>query len=171
MKHCCIKKGLLLLVVMVSVVGNFANPADGDNLYVLTKTSTQPMVFSLDNLDKITFTENGVNLWNTSWPTRYAYDNFRVMAFKEPTPNTILLKEVESADVSVAYDRQGDGVRVSSAMPIGAVIIYDLHGYLVASDRQPSSPCMVSMSHAPRGIYVVQVLFEGNVVANQKIVK
>lgn len=155
----------------VGLAGLSSNPVDGDNLYVLTKTSTQPMVFSLDNLDKITFTENGVNLWNTSWPTRYSYDNFRVMAFKEPTPNAILLKEMESVNADVTYDRQGNCVRVSSAMPIDAVIIYDLHGYLVVSDRQPSSPCEVSLSHAPRGIYVVQVLFEGNVVAKKKIVK
>ena len=147
------------------------NPTDGDNLYILSKTSAQPMVFSLDNLDKITFTENGVNLWNTSWPTRYSYDNFRVMTFKEPTPDAILLKEIESAKVNITYDRQSDYVRVSGTKSIDAVIVYNLHGYLVASNRYSSSPCEVSLSHTSRGIYVVHIYSDGNVIAKKKIVK
>lgn len=156
---------------MVSISGFSMNPTEGDNLYIFTKTSTQPMVFSLDNLDKITFTENGINFWNTSWPTRYSYDNFRMMAFKEPTPDAILLKEIQSTDANITYDRQSSFVRVNSTKPIDAVIVYNLHGYLVASNRYPSSPCEVSLSHTSRGIYVVHVYSDGNVVAKKKIVK
>ena len=160
-----------MLINVMSLASFSSNPADGDNLYILTKTSIQPMVFSLDNLDKITFTENGINLWNTSWPTRYSYDNFLMMSFKELKSDAILLKKIESADVNITYDKQSNFVRVSGTKRIDAIIVYDLHGYLVASNRFPSSPCEVSLSHTSRGIYVVHVYSEGNVIAKQKIVK
>ncbi|MBR5730186.1 MAG: hypothetical protein IKX61_08300, partial [Prevotella sp.] len=72
---------LTLLVVLASLAGFASNPAEDDDMYVITNQSTALAIYSLDDIDKITFTSTGINFWNTGWPTEYAYGNFRLITF------------------------------------------------------------------------------------------
>ena len=89
---------LTLLMSMVAVPGISAVPDDGETLYLYTKATKEAAVYSLDELNKITFSDKGVQIWNTSWPTEYAYSNVRVITFSEKnTPTGI--EQVEKSDV------------------------------------------------------------------------
>lgn len=110
------KKRLLLLSVVLSclAIGTCyaALPDDGETLYLYTKATKEAAVYSLDELNKITFSDKGVQIWNTSWPTEYAYSNVRVITFSEKkTPTGI--EQVEKSDEEKFNDSKG---------------IYDLQG-------------------------------------------
>ena len=86
-------------------------PDDGENLYLYTKSTKEATVYSLGELDKITFSEKGVQIWNTSWPTEYAYSNVRVLTFnKTKTPTGITatptLTPTDEGSVQI-FDIQG----------------------------------------------------------------
>lgn len=59
------------------------NPDDGDMLYIYTKNSTEATLSQLDDLNKITFSNNGVCIWNTGWPTEYPYSKVSVITFRK----------------------------------------------------------------------------------------
>ena len=160
---------LTLLFGLVSTAGFAASPADGDNLYVFTKQSDAPAIYSLDDLDKITFSDTGVNFWNTKWPTEYAYGNFRLITFKaSDNPNGIELIAASESDVVISYDRQQETLSVESGNPLSGVAVYDVQGRPVTVERGFAYSYKLSLSMAPHGIYIVKV--NGSSVS-QKIVK
>ena len=160
---------LTLLFGLVSTAGFAASPADGDNLYVFTKQSDAPAIYSLDDLDKITFSDTGVNLWNTKWPTEYAYGNFRLITFKATdNPNGIESTIVDEANVAICYDSQKEVVIVKSEKALAGVTVFDVQGRSVAAANHVASVYEVSLSSVPQGIYIVKA--KGSAVS-QKIVK
>ncbi len=157
------------LLSLVSAVGFAASPADGDNLYVFTKQSDAPAIYSLDDLDKITFSDTGVNFWNTKWPTEYAYGNFRLITFKATdNPNGIESIAASESDVVITYDRQQETLSVESGNLLSGVAVFDVQGRPVAIERGRAYSYQLSLSMAPHGIYIVKV--NGSSVS-QKIVK
>ena len=160
---------LTLFMGLVSAAGFAANPADGDNLYVFTKQSDAPAIYSLDDLDKITFSDTGINFWNTKWPTEYAYGNFRLITFKaSDNPNGIESIAANESDVVITYDHQKEALSVESGKLLSGVVVYDVQGRPVAIERGSAYSYQLSLSMVPRGIYVVKV--NGSSVS-QKIVK
>lgn len=158
-----------LMLLFVSTAGLAASPADGDNIYVYTKQSIDPAIYSLDDLDKITFSEKGINFWNTKWPTEYAYGNFRLITFKATdNPNGIESVVVGDACVVITYDRQQEMVCVKSEKFLNGITIFDVQGRPVAAANYAASVYEVSLSSVPRGIYIVKA--KGSSVS-QKIVK
>ena len=163
------KKIIIYLMSVIPAIGFAASPADGDNLYVFTKQSDAPAIYSLDDLDKITFSDTGVNFWNTKWPTEYAYGNFRLITFKaSDNPNGIESIAASESDVVIIYDHQKETLSVESENLLSGVAVYDVQGRPVAIERGSAYSYQLSLSMVPRGIYVVKV--NGSSVS-QKIVK
>lgn len=103
---------LTLLMSMVAVPGISAVPDDGDNLYVYTNEVENATVYSLESLDKITFTETGVMLWKADETREFSYGNLDLLMFSEKkTPTGI--KQVDRAKVEKLSNAEG---------------IYDLQG-------------------------------------------
>ena len=103
---------LTLLMSMVSVPGISAVPDDGDNLYVYTNEVENATVYSLESLDKITFTETGVMLWKADETREFSYGNLDLLMFSEKkTPTNI--KQVDMSKVESLNNAEG---------------IYDLQG-------------------------------------------
>jgi hypothetical protein len=65
---------------MTTAFGYCQDIDNEDNLRLYTKSMKEATVYSLDEISKITFSKNGVQIWNTNWPTEYAYSNVRVLA-------------------------------------------------------------------------------------------
>lgn len=160
---------LTTLMFVASSTSRAMCPNDGDNLYVFTKPSTIPAVYSLEDLDKITFSETGINFWNTKWPTEFAYSVFRLITF-DPShdPNSIEQIVGYSAAVMITYDPQQETVYVTSEKPLSGVIVYDLQGRPITIDHSLASYYELSLLSVPRGIYIVKV--NGSPVS-KKIVK
>lgn len=162
---------IILLLCIVSLSGFAVNPDDEDNIYVFTKQSDNPIIYSLNDLDKITFSTTGINFWNTNWPTEYAYEDFRLITFSEnDTPNAIEQNEVGFVGLQITYDPQKETVRVNSSKTLLYVTVYDLQGRCVAFSNDVASGFSVSLLSSPRGIYIVEVMTNEGAVS-KKIVK
>jgi len=158
-----------LLAVFASTAVLASNPADDDNMYVITNQSTVSAVYSLEDVDKITFTEKGINIWKPGWSTEYDYGNFRMITFSHSnSPSAINQTMVNEDKVTINYSRQKDLVIVKSDKPLAGVIVYDVQGRSVANADNMANDYEISISSAPRGIYIVKV--KGN-AASKKIAK
>ena len=112
MKQVHFKVLLTILVSMVAAPGISAFPDDGDNLYVYTNEVEKATVYSLESLDKITFTETGVMLWKADETREFSYGNLDLLMFCEKkTPTDI--KQVDMSKVEKLNNAEG---------------IYDLQG-------------------------------------------
>lgn len=105
----------VLIVLLTFIAANNASAqyiVTEEILHVYTNTSDDAVSYTLDELDKITFSDNGVQLWvhETQWPTEYAYENLRVLSFVEKEvgviPTAIQPVERISEDRQV-FDLQG----------------------------------------------------------------
>ena len=117
--------GILLTMLMsVGAVSGFAAiPDDGDHLYVYKNEADDAKVYSLDNLDKITFTSTGVRVWSANESEEFTYEDFRLMMFREKeTPTGIGLPPLQLPlrGESSVYDVQG---RKLNALQRGVNII------------------------------------------------
>ena len=74
------KTFLTAILSMTTAFGYCQDIDNEDNLRLYTKSMKEATVYSLDEISKITFSKNGVQIWNTNWPTEYAYSNVRVLA-------------------------------------------------------------------------------------------
>lgn len=167
------KNSLLLIffLILVSISGFSANPADGEKLFVFSKQSSVPVAYSLDDLDKITFSETGVKFWNTNWPTEYVYESFDVIAFNElKQSNDIKQIPVDNSNVSIVFERSRNMVCVKSDILLSDVSIFDLQGRPVAKDYHSAYSYELDISSMPQGIFIVRVNGGGSVVS-QKIIK
>lgn len=71
----------IIVLFLVSVTAFSQNTKKGDNLYIYSKSTGEATVYSMDEIRKITFSKNGIQIWNTNWPTEYAYSKVRVLTF------------------------------------------------------------------------------------------
>ena len=79
-------------------------------LQVYTKSSNEAASYSLDEFDKITFSEKGIQIWNTQWPTEYSYANVRVLTFNGTSGGSfpdVLQHVTERSEGSQIFDLQG----------------------------------------------------------------
>ncbi|MEE3385821.1 MAG: T9SS type A sorting domain-containing protein [Prevotella sp.] len=162
---------LILLLCMMSVSGFATSPDDGDNIYVFTRQSDTPAIYSLDDIDKISFSTTGISFWSTNWPTEYLYENFRLITFSpDVTPSGIELMSMNVEGVSITYDRHQESVIVQSDNLISRVAVYDMQGCLITKTTDKANTLKVSLLTAPQGIYLVKVYSSNNSVS-KKILK
>lgn len=166
------KKLLLLLLMPLAALPTQAATPDGDdNLYVVMNGSRETAVYSLGELNKITFNSNGVQLWNTAWPTEYAYSKVRVLKFRDnKNVATGVTRTTRDGGPRIRFRPDDGTVRVVGSRPLTGVTVYDAQGRTVASDSHAAADYRLSLSHLPKGIYVVKAFAEGEVFT-QKILK
>ena len=75
-----------VLTIALLLISSFSDclaqgTGDGDTLYVNTKTSDEAAKYLLDDVNKMTFSSKGIQLWSTSWPTEYPYNNVENLSF------------------------------------------------------------------------------------------
>ena len=160
-----------ILLVQIKVFSFSANPVDEDKLFVFSKQSSIPVAYSLDDLNKITFSETGVKLWNTNWPTEYVYDSFSVITFNEnKQSNDIKQIPVNDSNVSIVFDRSRNMICVKSEVLLSSVSVYDLQGRPVVKDYRSAYSYEMDISSMSSGIFIIRVNGGGSVVS-QKIIK
>ena len=120
MKH---KHLLFLLPVLMSMAASVvsaktADPDDDKDLNLYTRSSAEPVRYSISDLRKITFSEKGVQVWSTNWPTEYPYSQFLVITWTE------------------REDETGIGNLTASPMCSGEATYYDLQGREVSTPKQ-----------------------------------
>lgn len=156
----------------MSCIPCMAQADDGNTLYYYAKSSTTAKSFSLDDLDKVTFTEDGLKLWKQSGTQEIAFDDFLMFTFTEVEHPIVTSLEPMAAekDVLVRYDSGSKTVTIESGSALSGVSVYDLQGRMVAHLSAAGSNYRLSLSSVPAGLYIVKAQRGGETIVN-KIVK
>ncbi len=82
------QKTVLAITLCFGVIYVYGqNVANGDEMYLYTNSSDEAVIYSINDINKITFSENGVQIWNTNWPTEYSFSTVGVLTFNGKTPS------------------------------------------------------------------------------------
>lgn len=152
------KSWLVLFLSLVCLPGYSASSEDGDNLFVWTKGAKTAVVYSLDDLDKITFDDTAVSIWTNKGKTDYVYGNIELLTFRDrmkPAAGVELLTAAD-AKVHIYYDRESQLVSVESQKPLAGMQVYDLQGRVVARVSKVASRLQLSLAELPQGVYIIK---------------
>lgn len=145
--------------------------ADGyDYLWLQTSSDTSPNSYALDNVQKITFGAETLNLHllNQSSPLAVDYGSSIKITF-ENAPTAVKDVAVNSG-ISMCYDTNKATVSVESSVPIKVILVYNAHGVCVASFGQSELSAETSLGSLPAGIYIVRA-DNGQEIKTIKIIK
>ena len=155
-----IKVVVLATILFLSTSPNcFAQASDDDMLYVYTKNNKEAALYQLDDLNKITFSNSGVRLWNTNWPTEYPYSKFSVITFRDRNyvkPTGIDTTYADEDLIRISYSSSSGVVTVKSSTQLDGIAVYDLQGQLVDADHTSRQVYQRSLKHVHQGVYVVK---------------
>ncbi len=154
-------------MVMLGIVGiPFSSHAQsGEWLYVYPLIGTEQS-FVLDNLSKITFTEQGINLHPVNGNiTALQYNNISAITFKSRTTSIVTVKRTD-----IKLFREADNVIIESDTEIIAVRVYNLQGKLLQYLKNQSFSTTIFLSDCPAGLYIIQIV-NGQGVSAHKIIK
>lgn len=163
---------LPILLCMMAVATLSAHADDRNTIYYYSNSSTKPTSFSLDDLDKLTFSDYGIQLWKHNVVDEISFDDFLLFTFAE-IQHPIVTKTkmvVESQNVLVRYQPGSQTVLVESGQVLNGVAVYDLQGRKVANVTSSGTSYRLSLAATPSGIYLVKAKRGSEMIVN-KIVK
>lgn len=144
--------------------GKASSPDGGDSFYVYKKGSAKAVVYSLDDLDKMTFGENALSLYMKSGKTDYAYSTLSFISFNGANavvPTGIEQLKAVDGDVDARYDRSAAVLHIDSSVPLTDILVYDVQGHQHASLRHSGKSLDVSLAHLKEGVYIVTLKGDG----------
>ena len=89
-----------------------------DNIYVYSKAFSEPIIYNLDDINQITFSDSGIRIWPTDFPTEYAYSELQKIVFNGTDSEAtgmidICIKENEESSV-ISKEYYGiNGVKIN----------------------------------------------------------
>lgn len=172
MKHIYCPLLFAILLCMMAVATLSAHPDDRNSIYYYSNSSTRPMSFSLDDLDKLTFSDNGIQLWKQNVVEEISFDDFMLFTFSEIQHPIVTKTEqvLDSQDVLIRYQPGSKTVFVESRQALNGVAVYDLQGRMVANEATGGTSYRISLAATPAGIYLVKAKRGAETIVN-KIVK
>lgn len=152
----------ITILTIVSIPSFASTPGDGDNLYVWTKNGSKT-VYSLDNLDRLTFEDNTMSVWKSNGKTSYPYSNIGLVTFKDGIRPTTGIEQLTTpdTDVTIKYDKEAQMLLVSSEKTLTGIMVCDLQGRTVIREKESSGNTQLSLSGLPKGIYLIKVTGNG----------
>lgn len=150
---------LVILLSTASITGFAANPEDGDNLYVFTKSASNAVVYSLDDIEKMTFDDHAFNVWVNGGKTDYAYGNISLLTFRgtmQPVTSVESLTTPEESEIQVAFNRATLLVSAESRNALSSLMVCDLQGRTLATLSKNAAKLQLSLAHMPQGVYIVK---------------
>ena len=163
-----------LIFGLVVALSLSAHADDRNSFYVYVNSSTTPETFSLNSLDKITFTNNSMKMWEDTKMTEIPFSSIDFLTLDEEQTPSSPATAVKNLDIDEAvrikYQTKGDIVLVESDEALDGVTIYDLQGRIVIADNSASKTYRLSVAKVRRGMFIVKVT-SGGKVKSQKLVK
>jgi hypothetical protein len=162
------QKCLLLLCSLFLGIAVQSRAQTADYMYVYAPAGTEQS-FSLDDVQKITFTEQSmqVHTWSGS-VAPILYDNIKKLTFTTQEGNGIATPS--SNGVKVYLDGVANEVVIESPVEITSVNLFNTQGRLLQRMAPRSTSATASLSARPSGVYIVQVS-NGQGVSVHKIIK
>ena len=164
-------KMILMLILVASFYSTLASAGDGNTLYCYFKSLKRPMRLSLDDLNKLTFSDNGIQMWKKYGMEEIGYDDFLLFTFAE-------IEHPYISDVEPVFMKQDLRVRflndrrlliIESDQMLQGVIVCDTQGRTVDVNSTAATSYRVNMSSVPKGIYVVKAVCNGKMVTNKVV--
>lgn len=167
------KQNLLFFFVIFLCISPCIIADDNANaVYLYSRSSTAATKFSLDKLDKITFTSSGISFWSKDYKAEFSFEDFRLITFSEYVQPAVdrIHDILLSQDVSIRYEVAVKEIVVESSKALNSLGVYDLQGRLVANVASVGTHYRLSLASLPLGIYIVKVKHGSETLVN-KIVK
>jgi hypothetical protein len=145
------------VICAVSLWSLTAAAQSNDYLWV-NKTDGSAKSFALDNLQKITFTDNDIVVT----PLDAAAQTFTFAAVQkltfENSPTAINTPSATSQTSLIYFNSQSKEIVIESEKAIGNVAIYDLTGRVVNIPffKKMEYLTTINVSHLPAGVYIVK---------------
>ena len=136
-------------------------PEDGDNFYVYTKGASKAVVYSLDNLDKLTFGDTAMSVWTNAGKRDYAYGDITLLTFRKGVAPLGVISQSVGNDIKIGYDRDAMLVSVESPNQVKSLTAFDMQGRKVGIMRHSNGKLQLSLAGLPQGVYVVKAQGEG----------
>lgn len=165
-----IKIAIIPLLVQL-FIPNTVSANDGNILYYYTKSSMTPTKISLDDLDKMTFNDNGIQMWKQNGSNQIPFEDFLLFTFKEIEHPYITAVEspISPQNIRISYNNNQKTLVLVSDTPLSGVCIYDLQGRIIISNNTIDSNYSISLSSAPVGVYFVKVKCGSKVIIKKII--
>jgi len=159
-----------LKIAWIAILGIIGIPItshaqNAEYLYVYSPSKAEQS-FALNDLSKITFTAQDVNLNMTNGTvTALSYGNISVITFK--STSTAINEVKNDSEVKVYFD--ASNLMIASSSEITAVKVYNLQGLLLKNQTLQSLSASIPLT-CPKGVYIVQVI-NGQGLSIHKIIK
>lgn len=127
---------------------------------LLIHGDTEEWTIHIDNLDKITFDDDGMQVLsiNGSEDSYISFNDMVMMTFEEGIQSGIDDVEISTSDdFSYIYQPSTQELTVLSANGISSIEIYSIQGHLIHSSQMTVAETTISLSQQPAGIYIVRV--------------
>ena len=162
------KKLKLAWIVLLVIIGIpiSSNAQTAESLFVHLLDGTE-QTFALDDFNKITFTEQTINIHPTKSDNviTLPYNNVSVLTFKSKNTEIAMVKKTE---VKLYWGT--NNLIIESDTEIISVKLFNLQGALLADQTLKSLSTSIPLSFCPAGIYIVQLIC-GQGVSVHKIIK
>lgn len=169
MKH-LIQSTILLTLFLSIPVTLSAQTSERNTLFVFLNSSSTPRPFSLETLDKITFTNHSMKMHEAAKVTELEFSTFSFLSLdSEITPTTDIRSLTVGEDANIQYSLVGSTISVESDRQLEGIRVYDLQGRVVAEDKSVARSYSLSLARIPRGVFVVQVSCNGKVFSKKMV--
>jgi len=139
----------------------------GEYLYVYSPAGAS-QTFSLETLRKITFTEQGMNMYPKSGSaTFFQYTNIAAMTFKSKVS---AMPVVKNPDLKLYWE--DNTLMIENDTEITAVKLYNMQGTLLhrTAETQHATSLQIPLFSCPAGVYIVQII-NNQGISTHKIIK
>ena len=165
-------KSFLVSILVVFMIPHVAYSDDGNTFYYYTKSSTTPTAISLDELDKLTFSNDGILLWKQDGGmNNILFDDFLLFTFSEiENPYvSVVVSPFIPQDLQINFLLNNRKLFVESRQLLDGIGVYDLQGRMLFNDKSTATKYIVNLPVAPKGIYVVKTMCNGKIIVKKII--
>ena len=162
-------KTFLFSLLVITMMPQMVCADEGNMFYYYTKSLTTPTKMSLDDLDKLTFSSGGIQIWSQNGMNEVPFGDFLLFTFSEIEHPLVTAVESESMpqDMKISFVMENRTLLVESAQPLSGVGVYDIQGRMVDNDTSSSTHYRVSLSHEPKGVYVIKAICNGKMIVKK----
>lgn len=134
-------------------------PDGGNKLYFFTKSDKDAVIFSLNDLDKITFSDDGILMWLSNETIEYSFAEFNLISFSEDiTPTNVMpINMYAPSKTNISYNHADEIIAVVGSSSLQNVSIYDTQGQIMISEKPLSNNFHFSIANLTKGVYIVKV--------------
>lgn len=168
------REKILLSLSVLSLCFGFTLSAqtEKDCIYIHgAQSSIDDSVYRLDGIDKITFSEDAMNLHlkNVEVPKIHSFSDFSLITFC--SDYFVGVEENFSREgLNVCYNSVDCSVTVNSPTAVSGIQLFDMSGKMLQSLSPQYENVTISLSSYPQGIYIIRVANSESIIT-QKIVK